>query len=314
MGRGVSVVREYAKMLRGSGIGCIEDCPTDRYSTFRIGGSAALTVFPRTKEELIRSLAAARETETTVAVIGRGSNLLLPDARFSGALILTTECKSLAVTGKQIDAECGASLAAVALLARQHGLTGAEFAAGIPGTVGGGVFMNAGAFGGTMATITERSEYWDRETGRTGVFVGTEHRFGTRTSVYADNDRYVILGATFGLFEGDKEEIDRTLADYRDRRQRTQPLELPNAGSVFRHPVGHFAGKLIEDCGLKGTRIGGAEVSRKHAGFIVNRGGATARDVLSLIALIRDCVMRETGIHLECELRQLCEDGHIRSI
>ncbi len=285
-----------------------------RYTTFRIGGTAALAVFPKTRAELISALEAARETETPAAVIGKGSDLLLPDGRFAGALILTSGCDRITVDGVHIEADCGASLAAVALTARFHSLTGAEFAAGIPGTVGGGVLMNAGAFGGTVGGITARSAYWDREFGTVGELLASEHRFGTRTSVYAENDRFVILGATLRLTEGARSEIDRAMEDYRDRRQRTQPLELPNAGSVFRHPVGHFAGKLIEDCGLKGLRVGGAEVSLKHAGFIVNRGGATASDVLALVEQIRTRVLAETGIYLECELRRLCEDGHIRSV
>lgn len=310
----MSAVLEYAERLAASGIGYVRDCPMARYTTFRIGGTAALAVFPRTRAELISALEAARDTETPAAVIGKGSDLLLPDGRFEGALILTSGCDKITVDGTEIEADCGASLAAVALKARLHSLTGMEFAAGIPGTVGGGVLMNAGAFGGTVGGITEQSSYWNRESGTVGSFSVADHQFGTRTSVYAENDRYVILGATLRLTEGERSEIDRRMEDYRDRRQRTQPLEFPNAGSVFRHPVGHFAGKLIEDCGLKGLRVGGAEVSMKHAGFIINRGGATASDVLALVEQIRERVSAETGIHLECELRRLCEDGHIRSV
>ena len=202
-----------------------------------------------------------------------------------------------------VTAAAGAPLPALAADAWRHGLSGLEFAQGIPGTLGGGVFMNAGAFGGCMADVTEWSEWFDCASGEVGRFSGAEQRFGTRTSIYEAEKRWILLGAGLRLTPGDPDAIRAKMEDCRMRRQRTQPLELPSAGSVFRHPPGAFAGKLIEDCGLKGTRIGGAEVSVKHAGFIVNRGGATAQDVTDLISYIRETVLRETGYRLECEVR-----------
>jgi UDP-N-acetylmuramate dehydrogenase len=279
--------------------------PLSKHSSFRIGGGADLALFPTSRAQLIDGLSILRESGLPTTVIGRGSNVVFSDEGYRGAIVFTSGCRGLSVTDRTMDAECGVTLSAVANAAREAGLTGAEFAYGIPGTVGGAVFMNAGAFNGCMADICVRSEYFDMESGGVHLLEGDEQKFGTRESVYQRYPTRIILGARLSLSYGIADDIHAKMQDFLERRRSTQPLELPNAGSIFKRPVGYYAGKLIEDCGLKGRRIGGAEVSEKHAGFIVNRGGATAEDVKRLVELVRETVLRETGVELECEVRFL---------
>lgn len=291
--------------LKRAGVRMETECPLCRYSSFRIGGCAALALFPQSREELIACLEGVRRYALPYLVIGNASNVVFPDEGFAGVVIFTTAWREVTVNGTCICASAGVSLSAIANVAQRASLTGAEFAHGIPGTLGGAIFMNAGAFGGCMADICRKSEYYDMRTGEIGAFVGTAHTFSNRTSIYEKHPHYTILRAEMLLEKGNQSEICAQMRDYMERRRRTQPLELPSAGSVFKRPEGYFAGKLIEDCGLKGTRIGGAEVSVKHAGFIVNRGGATAEDVKRLCELIRARVWNETGVNLECEIRFL---------
>ena len=292
-----------AEDFLGSGIPAQALCPLAPLSSFRIGGQARVAVFPETREQLLRALELVRAARAPFDVIGNGTNLLFPDGIYEGVLVVTRRLRAVQPYGERLEAAAGVPLPVLAAQALDAGLSGLEFAQGIPGTLGGGVFMNAGAFGGCMAEVTEWSEWFDCGSGEVGRFSGAEQRFGTRTSVYEQEKRWILLGAGLRLTPGEPAAIRSRMEDCRDRRRRTQPIELPSAGSVFRHPPGAFAGKLIEDCGLKGTRIGGAEVSQKHAGFIVNRGGATAQDVTELIAHIRETVLRETGYRLECEVR-----------
>ena len=301
----VERMTDLCPRLEQEGIACEEHCPLSPRGSFRIGGAAALAVFPQSREQLLRTLRLTRDAGVPYAVVGNGSNLLYPDGEYQGAVIFTGGVRELHIRKNEIIVSAGLPLPALAVRVRDAGLSGAEFAAGIPGTVGGAVFMNAGAFGGCMAQIVLRSEFWDAENGCCGNLEGEAHAFAVRSSIYAGHTGYTILGAVLRLWAGDREEISARMEDYRRHRAATQPLELPNAGSIFRHPPGYFAGKLIEDCGLKGVCVGGAAVSEKHAGFIVNRGGATARDVLALIDLIQERVLRQTGIVLECELRRL---------
>lgn len=285
------------------GIPAKRDCPLSALSSFRIGGTARVAVFPNTREQLLAALDLIRAEKEPFEVVGNASNLLFSDDTFEGTVLFTKHLRAFEFQNDRLIASAGTPLPTLALAAMHRGLSGAEFAQGIPGTLGGGIFMNAGAFGGCMADIAEWSEWYDCESGRVGRFCGAEQRFGTRTSVYEQNARLILLSACLRLSADEPQEICARMEAYRTRRAQTQPLEFPSAGSVFRHPPGTFAGKLIEDCGLKGTRIGGAEISPKHAGFIINRGGATAKDVADLIALIRDRVLRETGYLLECEIR-----------
>jgi UDP-N-acetylmuramate dehydrogenase len=196
-------------------------------------------------------------------------------------------------------------LSTLAEEARKESLTGLEFAHGIPGTLGGAVFMNAGAFGGEIKDICVNSHYYNIKTLEVGRLEGDAQSFAYRKSFYVDHPECLILGATLSLSPGDPTGIEERMKEYKSRRAASQPLEFPSAGSVFKRPEGDFAARLIDVCGLKGLRVGGAEVSEKHAGFIVNRGGATSEDVKHLIELIRERVRKETGVTLECEIRFL---------
>lgn len=293
------------RALTAAGIETVRELSLAAHSSFRIGGSARLACFPRTREELLACLRLAREGGVTPTVIGNASNVVFPDEGLDGLVIFTEKCRQIRVEGETLYADAGATLASLAQIAKDAELSGLAFAAGIPGTLGGAVLMNAGAYGGCMADICSASDFYDTESDTVGSFLGEEQAFSNRTSVYEKNPRYVILGATLVLQRGVRVEIEAQMRELAARRRASQPLELPSAGSVFKRPEGHFAGKLIEECGLKGMRVGGAEVSQKHAGFIVNRGGATAADVRALVELIRERVLGETGVELECEIRFL---------
>ena len=283
-------------------------CPIAGYSTLRIGGSAELAVFPKDRRQLIRALEAVSKSGTPYAVVGRGSNLLFPDGEYSGVLIFTGGVSGCIEEGVELTVEAGTPVAVVANRARNRSLTGAEFLGGIPGTVGGAVFMNAGAYGSDMSAITLSSEYWDMRLGRVERLEGAAHEFAHRFSVYLSHPEWILLSARLRLQEGDMAEIDRRMAEFAQKRRSSQPLSEPNAGSIFKHPTGHFAGRLIEECALKGATVGGAQISQKHAGFIVNRGGATAADVIELIRQIKQTVYNTHGVVLECELRMLGAD------
>ena len=293
------------RMLEASDIPTEPNLSLSRHSTFRIGGIARLACFPADRNSLITCLRLARAAAVTPVVIGNASNVVFPDEGLDVPVIFTERCRSFRLEGQTLHADAGATLASLAVAARDASLGGLEFAAGIPGSLGGAVLMNAGAYGGCMAEICVASDYYDIEQDRVGSFRGAEQAFSNRSSIYEQNPRYTVLGATLTLRRAPREEIERGMRELARRRRESQPLDLPSAGSVFKRPQGYFAGKLIEDCGLKGTRIGGAEVSVKHAGFIVNRGDATAADVRALVARIRDRVYAETGVTLECEIRFL---------
>ena len=285
------------------GIACQEHYELAPHSSFHIGGRAELAVFPHTREGLVRALELLYAFQIPYCIIGNASNVVFPDEGMRGAVLFTGGVREIRITKRELYADAGVSLTHAARAAAQASLSGMEFAYGIPGTVGGAVVMNAGAYGGCIADICAVTDWFDREDGTMGSFSGDAHAFAYRTSVYAQTDRYVILGARFALKSGERDVIEACMKDHMSRRQTSQPLSMPNAGSVFKRPNGNFAGKLIEDCGLKGLRVGDAEVSEKHAGFIVNRGNATAADVRRLVEIIREVVARETGVTLECEIR-----------
>ncbi|MBO4217378.1 MAG: UDP-N-acetylmuramate dehydrogenase, partial [Clostridia bacterium] len=231
--------------------------------------------------------------------VGNMSNLLFSDGGYRGAVITTKEMANITTSSGKVVADAGASLSALADFCRNASLSGAEFLYGIPGTVGGGVYMNAGAFGGSVSDVLTASEYI-----KDGKFIKLDsaaHGFGYRNSVYKTSGG-VIVSAEFSLPEGDRGEITGKMEGYLAKRRASQPLDKPSAGSVFKRPEGFFAGKLIEDAGLKGARVGGAAVSEKHAGFIVNVGGATAEDVKELIQIIKSRVFDSFGVSLEEEI------------
>lgn len=273
------------------------------HSTFRIGGEARLAAMPDTTEQIVDAVSAAKEAGLDFTVIGNGSNVLFSDKGFDGLVIFTRNADSVVIKGNRVIADAGAPFTKLAVTVKNAGLTGLEFAYGIPGSVGGAVYMNAGAYNGEASQVVASSMAYDDLTGEVRMISREEHNFGYRTSVYSQNrDRLTVLSAEFELKEGDSAAIWETMQDLMRRRREKQPLEYPNAGSVFKRPQGYFVGKLITDAGLKGYTIGGARVSEKHAGFIVNIGGATAEDVLRLVEHIQKTVQSQFGVMLECEI------------
>lgn len=289
--------------VRGE-IGLAEREPMKKHTTFQIGGPAEIFLQPRNLGAFMTALTAARAAGVPLAVIGRGSNLLVRDEGVPGVVLCTCGINGVRVEDRRIIAEAGATLAQVAQAALRAGLTGAEFAAGIPGTVGGGVFMNAGAYDGQLADIVVSSVYMDG-VGASRLLRGEEHRFGYRASAYKEHPDWVVIETEFQLKPGDPEEIRAKMEDFARRRREKQPLNYPSAGSTFKRPAGHFAGRLIEDAGLKGASVGGAQVSEKHAGFVINQGNATYADVSALIARIQQTVYEKFGVQLECEVRRI---------
>lgn len=274
--------------------------PMARHTTFKIGGPAKYFVEADSVKTVKEALMAAREYSVKSYVIGNGSNLLVSDFGIDGLVIMMgNKFSEVRADGEYIYAEAGAKLSKIARCALAHSLTGFEFAAGIPGSIGGAVYMNAGAYGGEMANIIAESTAIDEDFSEITV---TEHDFGYRKSIYKDSEK-VITGAKIRLTTGDGENIRETMESLAARRREKQPLELPSAGSVFKRPEGFYAGALIEGAGLKGETVGGAMVSEKHAGFIVNKGGATAEDVKKLIEIIKTRVYEKYRVLLDTEIK-----------
>ena len=300
-------MKAFLAQCRGARIPVKSDLPLCDYSTFRIGGHADLALFPTTVEQLCLQLAMLAQSGLRYTVIGNGSNVLFSDAGYRGVVVFTTEMKQYRFDRETLYAQSGASLARVCTDACKQGYEGFAFGCGIPGTVGGGVFMNAGAYGGQISDVLMTSECYDTANNRILTLDATEHDFDYRHSIFEDRPEYVILSSTFALKKGDAEQIMQKVHEQAASRREKQPLNYPSVGSTFKRPAGNFAGKLIEDAGLKGTRVGGAVVSCKHAGFVVNEGGATAADVLALVELIKARVYDRFGVMLECEFRYVGE-------
>ena len=280
-----------------------------RYTTFRIGGPCTFLIAPRDSKQvisvllLLNGLERILECPSKHTVIGNGSNILAPDEGYDGVVIwLSRNFSQLTLTNNNcILATAGTPLLQVCHFAQLHGLSGLEFAYGIPGTVGGAVYMNAGAYGGEMKDVVVRTTHTDYE-GKVSNLQRKDFDFGYRHSVYTDHPDWTILSVLIKLTPDDPAKIKETMNDYMSRRQAKQPLEYPSAGSTFKRPEGAYAGALIEQCGLKGLRVGGAEVSQKHAGFVINVDHATARDVRQLVRKVAETVEKETGYELEPEL------------
>lgn len=276
------------------------------YTTWRIGGPADVLVTPSSKEKLAETVAFLSSKGVPWFLLGRGSNLLVSDKGFRGAVIrLGSAFEKVRFEGETVYSGAAFSLIKLSVLAGKAGLTGLEFAGGIPGTVGGAVFMNAGAHGSDMSKILVEAEILT-ESGEWRWMSPADLQYAYRHSVLHEQPG-IITEAVFRLQVGDRKEIAGAMAAYKDRRLRTQPMQLPCAGSTFRNPPGQFAARLIEEAGLKGTRVGGAEVSAQHANFIVNTGGATARDVEELMSLIRSRVKASAGVELVPEVRKIGE-------
>ena len=277
--------------------------PMSRHTSFRIGGPAALMAFPKTEEEARTAVRVAAEQGAEPFFLGNGSNLLVPDEGYEGFVIKLAGDWNRVEDGAENCLVAGGAvpLARLAVAALERGLTGLEFAHGIPGTVGGAVTMNAGAYGGEMAHVVTEVTCLTRTGELERV---TDFDFAYRHSAFSDGSR-LILNAVFRLEKGEPDAIRARMDELAAQRQSKQPLEYPSAGSMFKRPVGHFAGALIEQCGLKGLTVGGAQVSEKHAGFVINRGGATFADVTALVEQVKERVLAETGVALEMEVRIL---------
>jgi len=267
-------------------------------STMKVGGKVKRLCHPANEAEFIRAL---KETKEPFLVLGNGSNVVFSSAGFEGTVILTTELKGIEDTEKGFICGVGQSLSVTAMHAADRGFKGMEFAFGIPGTIGGAVYMNAGAYGGEIKDVLKSVTCVDKE-GKVYVLSAVEARLSYRHSVFMETPLY-ILKAEFVFEKGNTEEIKAKMADNMARRRDKQPLDYPSCGSTFKRPAGHFAGTLIEGCGLKGFSVGGAQVSEKHAGFVINRGGATGDDVVSLINKVQQIVLEKTGVLLETEVK-----------
>lgn len=280
----------------------LRDEPMAEHTTFRIGGPARRMVRPASAEELAALLDLAHARGWPWLVIGNGSNLLAADEGLERLVIHTGRLELLERTGERtLRAGAGVSLARLAVFAQREALAGLAFAHGIPGSLGGAVCMNAGAYGGEMCQVVRSVDAWFPGRGVERLAV-EELEFSYRRSLFSHTPG-VVLSAEFFLTPGDPAAIKAEMEELIRRRREKQPLEYPSAGSTFKRPAGHFAGGLIEQCGLKGARVGGAQVSEKHAGFIINTGGATCADVADLIELVRGAVLRQTGVELEPEVK-----------
>ena len=279
------------------------EVPLSKHTSFRIGGPARRMAFPTSREQLVILMGLAETCGVKPFLLGRGTNLLVDDRGLDTLVIKTAEHMTAVrqLDEVTLEADAGILLNHLAVYAQQHGLSGLEFAHGIPGTVGGGVYMNAGAYGGEIRAVCR----WSQEMLPDGTLVrreGVSQGFGYRTSVFQHTDG-VIVRACFALQPGDPGIIRETMRELMTRRTASQPLDLPSAGSAFKRPQGGYAAALIESAGLKGLTVGGAQVSEKHAGFVVNRGGATAADVLELLRQVQQRVLEHSGIRLEPEIR-----------
>ena len=281
-----------------------EQEPMSRHTSFRIGGPARLMALPRSRKEAAAAVKAARELGVRPFYLGNGSNLLVADRGYEGFILKTGGLDQVREVNRRLRAESGIPLSRLAVAAVDRGLAGLEFAHGIPGSLGGAVTMNAGAYGGEMVQVLTAVTFLDGE-GNVVTLPAEECHLTYRHSDFTEHPERLILEAEFDLPQGDGAESRAKVEDLARRRKEKQPLEWPSAGSTFKRPQGYFAAALIEECGLKGIRVGDAQVSEKHAGFVINRGTATCADVLALTELIQETVLREKGISLELEVRTL---------
>ena len=276
------------------------------YVNFKVGGPADILLIPNSKEQVIKSIKICKENNIPFYLIGNGSNILVRDGGFRGVVLSLKNVKNIYVDGEKIEAECGVMLKEVSDKAIENSLTGFEFACGIPGTIGGAVFMNAGAYDGEISKVIESAEVIDENCNIIRLS-REELDFGYRSSLVMKKG-YTVLSAVFKLEKGQVRTIKELIEDLTNKRESKQPLEYPSAGSTFKRPTGYFAGKLIQDAGLKGYSIGGAAVSEKHSGFVINKGNATAKDITDLIKHIQDEVKKQFGVDLHPEVRIIGEE------
>ena len=275
-------------------------------SSFHIGGAASLVAFPKSQEELIEVILNAKKENVRFEMIGNGSNILFASSGYEGIIISTKKMSFCDVGDGYINVSCGNKLSSISKLAKDNSLSGMEFGFGIPGTIGGAVAMNAGAYGQQMSDVVLSTVAYDILNNKLIELNGNEHDFSYRHSIYSDNKDLVCLSVKLKLTPASKEEIELKMKQNAESRKNSQPLDMPSCGSYFKRPEGFFAAKLIDDCGLKGLSVGGAQVSPKHAGFIVNTGGATSDDVLELAEIIKAKVMDKFSVLLENEVKYIC--------
>lgn len=287
--------------LKGDGIDIQEKVPLSKYTFTKTGGPAEFLAFPKNIDQLEQLVQVTRENNIPLTVIGNASNLIIRDGGIDGLVVILTEMNQITVNGTEVTAEAGARIIDTAFTAAKAALSGMEFAAGIPGSVGGGVFMNAGAYGGETQEVVKTVNVMTKD-GEFKTYSNEEMEFSYRHSLIQENGD-IVLSATFELKKGEKDKILDEMNYLNALRRYKQPLEYPSCGSVFKRPKGHFVGPMIIKAGLQGKQIGGAQDSTKHAGFIVNKGGATATDYLDLIHLIQKVIKEKYDIDLHTEVR-----------
>lgn len=286
--------------------GLLEQESMAQHTTFKTGGPADWFLMPKSAEQLKEAIALLRQEKIPYYILGNGSNLLVGDKGYRGAVIqLYSRMQSVEVAGEEIHVQCGALLSAIAAEAAEASLEGFAFASGIPGTFGGAVVMNAGAYGGEMKDVLVSVDVLTKEL-EILTLPAEALELSYRHSIVPEEE-YIVLGGVLRLKKGDKEKIKEEMAELAKQRREKQPLQYPSAGSTFKRPEGYFAGKLISDAGLKGRIVGGAQVSEKHAGFLVNIGGATTQDILDLIRICQDTVWQQFGVKLETEVKFIGE-------
>lgn len=286
--------------LRNDGIDIQEKVPLSKYTFTKTGGPAEFLAFPKNIDQLEKLVQVTRENNIPLTVIGNASNLIIRDGGIDGLVVILTKMNQITVNGTEVTAEAGARIIDTAFTAAKAGLSGMEFAAGIPGSVGGGVFMNAGAYGGETQEVVKTVNVMTKD-GEFKTYSNEEMEFSYRHSLVQENGD-IVLSATFELKKGEKDQILDEMNYLNALRRYKQPLEYPSCGSVFKRPKGHFVGPMIIKAGLQGKQIGGAQDSTKHAGFIVNKGGATATDYLDLIHLIQKVIKEKYDIDLHTEV------------
>lgn len=298
---------ELITLAKSLGAVTEENAPMSKYTSFKTGGNADLFIIPASVDSLSQIIKKCNELNIKPFIMGNGSNLLVTDNGYKGVIIkIGSNLSSMKLLDENtIECESGVMMKALCNFALDNSLSGLEFAFGIPGNLGGAVYMNAGAYGGEMKDVLYSCTHIDND-GNIGTLTKDQLDLGYRRSAYTENG-YTIISATLKLQKGDKTEIKEAMNDKLRRRKDKQPLEFPSAGSTFKRPEGYFAGALIEDCNLKGYTIGGAQVSEKHAGFVINRGGATSTDILNLIKHIQDTVFEKHGVKLETEVKIIGE-------
>lgn len=295
-------MEELIKFLEQNNIPHERNVSASKLTSFRTGGEVRLVVSPASYLELFETARMLRELKTEWRVLGRGTNLLVSDAGYGGVMLSLSGMKNITVCDDRIVAQSGATLRAVAAAAQRAGLTGLEFAHGIPGSVGGAVYMNAGAYGSEMSDVIELCECLNMRNGKLVSLNKDDLRLSYRYSILKDAPHLVVISTHFALKHGEKDAIAQEMERLHRARADKQPLEYPSAGSTFKRPQGDYAGRLIEAAGLKGYTVGGAAVSEKHAGFVVNLGGATSTDVLAVIEHVKNTVLAESGVLLETEI------------